>query len=205
MIDIGGPAMLRAAAKNFVHVVPVCRPSATRRSSGAAARRGSSPRRPGGSWPPRRSPTPPPTRLDRLAGSRDRETFPPRLSSRSRRSARPPLRREPAPAGAYYAEAGSRRHLLSRVEQLCGPRALLQQPRRPRRGARGARASSRSRPASIVKHANPCGAPSRPTIEEACEKALQPIRSPPTAASSRSTAGRSPRSPRGSRSSSSRC
>ena len=26
MIDIGGPAMLRAAAKNFAHVVPVCRP-----------------------------------------------------------------------------------------------------------------------------------------------------------------------------------
>ena len=26
MIDIGGPAMLRAAAKNFAHVAPVCRP-----------------------------------------------------------------------------------------------------------------------------------------------------------------------------------
>src|ERR671935_94420 len=25
MIDIGGPAMLRAAAKNFRHVIPVCR------------------------------------------------------------------------------------------------------------------------------------------------------------------------------------
>ncbi len=28
MIDIGGPAMLRAAAKNFLYVLPVCRPSA---------------------------------------------------------------------------------------------------------------------------------------------------------------------------------
>ena len=26
MIDIGGPAMLRAAAKNFEQVAPVCRP-----------------------------------------------------------------------------------------------------------------------------------------------------------------------------------
>src|ERR1044071_9813264 len=26
MIDVGGPSMLRAAAKNFVHVIPVCRP-----------------------------------------------------------------------------------------------------------------------------------------------------------------------------------
>ena len=26
MIDIGGPSMLRGAAKNFAHVAPVCRP-----------------------------------------------------------------------------------------------------------------------------------------------------------------------------------
>jgi len=26
MIDVGGPAMLRAAAKNYAHVTPVCRP-----------------------------------------------------------------------------------------------------------------------------------------------------------------------------------
>src|SRR5262249_9007948 len=26
MIDVGGPSMLRAAAKNFFHVIPVCRP-----------------------------------------------------------------------------------------------------------------------------------------------------------------------------------
>src|SRR5262249_24065458 len=27
MIDIGGPSMLRGAAKNFAHVTPICRPS----------------------------------------------------------------------------------------------------------------------------------------------------------------------------------
>ena len=26
MIDVGGPSMLRGAAKNFAHVAPVCRP-----------------------------------------------------------------------------------------------------------------------------------------------------------------------------------
>ncbi|MBA2357633.1 MAG: hypothetical protein H0V84_04295 [Actinobacteria bacterium] len=26
LIDIGGPALLRAAAKNYAHVAPVCRP-----------------------------------------------------------------------------------------------------------------------------------------------------------------------------------
>ena len=30
MIDIGGPSMLRGAAKNFAHVVPVCRPALPR-------------------------------------------------------------------------------------------------------------------------------------------------------------------------------
>ena len=29
MIDIGGPSMLRGAAKNFAHVAPVCRPDST--------------------------------------------------------------------------------------------------------------------------------------------------------------------------------
>ena len=30
MIDVGGPSMLRGAAKNFAHVAPVCRPGAVR-------------------------------------------------------------------------------------------------------------------------------------------------------------------------------
>ena len=36
MIDIGGPALLRAAAKNFLHVVPVCSPGAVRPGPGRA-------------------------------------------------------------------------------------------------------------------------------------------------------------------------
>ena len=39
MIDIGGPSMLRGAAKNFAHVAPVCRPErydfGARRAAGA--------------------------------------------------------------------------------------------------------------------------------------------------------------------------
>src|ERR671932_15737 len=31
MIDVGGPALLRAAAKNFAHVAPLCRPDQYRR------------------------------------------------------------------------------------------------------------------------------------------------------------------------------
>ena len=44
MIDVGGPAMLRAAAKNYVHVAPVCRPGPVRRRAGRATRRTASSR-----------------------------------------------------------------------------------------------------------------------------------------------------------------
>ena len=39
MIDIGGPSMLRGAAKNFAHVAPVSRPDQYGLSSTSCARR----------------------------------------------------------------------------------------------------------------------------------------------------------------------
>src|SRR5207247_9553009 len=91
MIDIGGPAMLRGAAKNFVRVAPVCRPeffaaprsigrtssasppSAGRSSTAAcstscARPAGARPRR-GAAWRRRRSPRWPPMRLRSPPGS----------------------------------------------------------------------------------------------------------------------------------------
>ena len=38
MIDVGGPSMLRAAAKNFAHVAPVCSAGAVRPGARGAAR-----------------------------------------------------------------------------------------------------------------------------------------------------------------------
>jgi phosphoribosylaminoimidazolecarboxamide formyltransferase/IMP cyclohydrolase len=58
MIDVGGPSMLRGAAKNFAHVAPVCRREATSRA------------RPGERWRRRRSRRPRRTRLQLHAGSR---------------------------------------------------------------------------------------------------------------------------------------
>ena len=56
MIDIGGPSMLRAAAKNFAHVVPVRSPKRYPGDPrGACERRGGLPRTPGGDWRPRPS------------------------------------------------------------------------------------------------------------------------------------------------------
>ena len=121
MIDVGGPAMLRAAAKNFAHVAPVCRPDQyERRARRAPASTASSRSRRAGGSPPRRSRPRPRTRRRSPAGSPMREAFPPQPDRVVREGARPRVRREPAPARRLYAEDGARRHVLSRVEQLQG-------------------------------------------------------------------------------------
>src|SRR5262249_35709563 len=77
----------------------------------------------------------------------------------------------PHQRGAYYAERGARRHLLSRVEQLHGKELSFNNLN----DLAGARALARELdgPACvIVKHANPCGAAIAATLEEAYDKAL---------------------------------
>ena len=120
MIDIGGPALLRAAAKNFVDVVPVCE---------AVPLRGD----------PRRAPKAGGLELDtrrKLAAEAfahtaayetsiatwfaDVETFPPRLLLSLERETELAYGENPHQRAAYYAEAGVRRHLLSRVDLLGG-------------------------------------------------------------------------------------
>ena len=120
MIDIGGPAMLRAAAKNFAHVAPVARPDRyddvltelrardglsleTRRRLAAetfaltaayeAAIAG---------WFSALEPFP--------------ETFLPAFDKELELA----YGENPHQTAAYYSERGARRHLLSRVEQLHG-------------------------------------------------------------------------------------
>ena len=101
-IDIGGPTMIRAAAKNHNAVAVVVRPESLRRGArGAAASPAarSRPRRGTGS-PTRRSPTRPPTTRRSRAGSALRyEAFPEPLGDAAREVPRAPLRREPAPEG----------------------------------------------------------------------------------------------------------
>ena len=207
MIDIGGPSMLRGAAKNFAHVAPVCRPErygsilAELREIGRdLARDAAGARRRG-------------VRADGRLRGRDRA-----LVRRPRRLPRarscPSFEKvtdlaygeNPHQRAAYYAERGARRHLLSRVEQLHGRAALVQQPATTCRAAACCCASSTVPACVIVKHANPCGVAVAASIEEAYERALasDPMsafgdgRACSTGRSAPSSAGRS-------RSSSSRC
>jgi phosphoribosylaminoimidazolecarboxamide formyltransferase/IMP cyclohydrolase len=171
MIDIGGPSMLRGAAKNFAHVAPICRPeryeavlaelrergdlsAVTRRALAAEAFATTAAYE---------------AAIARWFG--DVEAFPDTLVSAFTKVADLRYGENPHQRAAYYADQGSRVHLISRVEQLHGKelslinlldlsaaRLLLREFALPS--------------CVIVKHANPCGVAVAGTIEEAYERAL---------------------------------
>jgi phosphoribosylaminoimidazolecarboxamide formyltransferase / IMP cyclohydrolase len=172
MIDIGGPSMLRAAAKNYVDVAAVARPAdydgvlaELREREGALS---------------------PETRR-RLAATaftvsaayesaisrwfQGEEELPETLVPTFDRELGLAYGENPHQQAAYYAERGRRTHVLSRVEQLAGKplsfnnvndlsaaRLLIRELHHPG--------------CVIVKHANPCGVAIAATIEDAYERAL---------------------------------
>ena len=171
MIDVGGPSMLRGAAKNFAHTAPVCRPERygfvldelrtegalsleTRRELAAEAFAT--------------------TAAYEAAIARwfaDIDTLPEHLSLSLTKTAELRYGENPHQRAAYYVEDGARVHLLSRVEQLHGKelslinlldlsaaRLLLREFTLPA--------------CAIIKHANPCGVAVGATIEDAYERAL---------------------------------
>jgi phosphoribosylaminoimidazolecarboxamide formyltransferase/IMP cyclohydrolase len=170
MIDVGGPALLRAAAKNHESVTPVCRPEdyervldelrageiapETRRMLAAAAFSLTA-------------------AYDAAIASwlGERDQLPDLLIPVFEKRLDLPYGENPHQHAAYYAERGTRRQLLSRVEQLHG-RELSFNNLNDLDAARRL-AHEFGRPACvIVKHANPCGVAVAATIEEAYERAL---------------------------------
>src|SRR5262249_21369856 len=171
-IDVGGPAMLRAAAKNNADVVAVCRPAdyepvlaelgergevsevtrrvlAARAFSTTAAYDGAI-----AAWL---------AREDRFP-----VVFTP-VFDRFRELA---YGENPHQRAAYYTERGVRTHLLARVEQLHG-KELSYNNLNDLSAARLLARELAERPACvIVKHANPCGVGVGDTIEEAHARAL---------------------------------
>jgi phosphoribosylaminoimidazolecarboxamide formyltransferase/IMP cyclohydrolase len=171
MIDIGGPSMLRAAAKNFAHVAAVARPERydfvldeLRRTGELSAD----------------------TRRELAAEAfavtaeyeaaiaswfADRESFPETLVRAFVKVRELPYGENPHQRAAYYADAGARRHLLSRIEQLHGRDLSLINLYDLSAAVLCLREFTL--PACvIVKHANPCGVSVAATIERAYERAL---------------------------------
>jgi phosphoribosylaminoimidazolecarboxamide formyltransferase / IMP cyclohydrolase len=171
MIDVGGPSMLRGAAKNFAHCAPVCRPARyaplleelqdvgelsldTRRVLAAEAFATTAAYE---------------TAIARWFA--DIEAFPETLVAAFTKVADLRYGENPHQRGAYYAEQGARVHLLSRVEQLHGKELSLINLL----DLSAARLILRefALPACvIVKHANPCGVAVAGTLEEAYDRAL---------------------------------
>src|SRR5437763_9942544 len=77
----------------------------------------------------------------------------------------------PHQRAAYYAEAGARRHLLSRVEQL-GGKELSYNNLNDLSAARHLVEEFTLPACVIVKHANPCGVAVAGAIEDAYSRAL---------------------------------
>jgi phosphoribosylaminoimidazolecarboxamide formyltransferase/IMP cyclohydrolase len=171
MIDVGGPSMLRAAAKNFAHVAVVTDPRQYEvvlrelRDRGAVS---------------------PETRRALAAEAfatsaayeaaiatwfaRD-ERFPEQLTLSFRKVSDLPYGENPHQAAALYWEVGARKHLLSRVEQL-GGKELSYNNLADLEGARRVARELTEPAVVIVKHGNPCGVAVATTIEEAWERAL---------------------------------
>jgi phosphoribosylaminoimidazolecarboxamide formyltransferase/IMP cyclohydrolase len=172
MIDIGGPAMLRAAAKNFAYVAPVCRPERyeevlfelrAQRSLSLDMRR-------------------------RLAAETfavtaayeatiaawftGAELFPEMLLPGFTKELDLAYGENPHQRAAYYAETGARRHLLSRVEKLHG-RQLSYNNLNDLSAARLTAREFELPGCVIVKHANPCGVAVAGSIEQAYDRALR--------------------------------
>ena len=171
MIDIGGPSMLRAGAKNFAHVAPVCRTErygsilAELRESGEIA------------LETRRALAAEAfavTAAYEAAIARwfaDREAFPELLIPAFEKVTGLVYGENPHQRAAYYAEAGARRHLLSQVGQLHG-RELSFNNLSDLSAGRMLMLELTVPACVIVKHANPCGVAVAGSIEEAYEKAL---------------------------------
>jgi phosphoribosylaminoimidazolecarboxamide formyltransferase/IMP cyclohydrolase len=171
MIDVGGPSMLRGAAKNFAHCAPVCRPERygfvldELRTNGALSLE---------------------TRRELAAETfattaayeaaiatwfSEREPFPETIVLALEKVLDLSYGENPHQRAAYYAGRGARSHLLSRVEQLHG-KALSFNNLNDLSAARQLVREFTLPTCVIVKHANPCGVAVGASIEEAYEKAL---------------------------------
>jgi phosphoribosylaminoimidazolecarboxamide formyltransferase/IMP cyclohydrolase len=171
MIDIGGPAMLRAAAKNFAHVAPICRPE--RYDEVLLELRASN---------------------DLSLDSRRRlaaetfgltaayeaaiaswfsapEAYPGTFLPGFTRELELAYGENPHQSAAYYSERGARMHLLSRVDQLHG-RELSFNNLNDLSAARLVAREFELPACVIVKHANPCGVAVAGAIEQAYDRAL---------------------------------
>jgi len=172
-IDIGGPAMIRAAAKNYVFAAPVVSPAAY---DAVLEELRESDRR-----------LSPATRENLAAEAfaytarydtaiarwfqEKREDLPPLMVRAFEKTLELPYGENPHQRAAYYAQVGTRTHVLSMVSQL-GGKALSYNNLLDLDAARLLLAEFQIPACVIVKHNNPCGVAVATGALEAYERAF---------------------------------
>ena len=172
-IDIGGPTMIRAAAKNYRYVAPVVSPEsydavlaelresdrglapATRQNLAAEAF----------AYTARYD-----TAIARWFQERH-EDFPPLIVRAYEKVLELPYGENPHQRGAYYARVGARRHVLSTVSQL-GGKELSFNNILDLDAARSLLDEFQVPTCVIVKHNNPCGVALGPDLLQAYRRAF---------------------------------
>ena len=198
-IDIGGPTLIRAAAKNHAFSAVVVAPGELRRGAGGAARRRTAccrcaRARPGAGGVRLHGAL---RRGDLALVRRARGRLPGPVHARVREGARPLLRREPAPARGLL--RGGRRAHAPAVDGVEAARqgAVVQQPAGPRLGpaaGRGVRAAGRGdhQAQQPVRGGGGRGARARRSTRRS--PPIRRARSAGCSASTGRSTGRSPRS-----------
>jgi phosphoribosylaminoimidazolecarboxamide formyltransferase/IMP cyclohydrolase len=171
LIDVGGPSMLRAAAKNHAHVTVLCDPGRFETVLGELREHGDT------TAETRRR-----LAAEAFAASAayDAEIaawfaagngYPDSLTISFEKVADLAYGENPHQTAAYYRERTARSDLLSRVEQL-GGRELSFNNLSDLEGARRVSDDFAEPAAVIVKHGGPCGVATAGTLDEAWERAL---------------------------------
>jgi len=169
-IDVGGPALLRAAAKNHAHVVAVSRPADYELVLDELRETGDV------SLPTRRALA---ARAFQTTAAFDAavagwmgkdDAFPEVLVPVFERTLDLAYGENPHQRAAYYAQRGARTHLLARVDQLQG-KPLSFNNLGDLSAARMLMLELDGPAAVIVKHGNPCGVALGTTVDAAFAKA----------------------------------
>jgi phosphoribosylaminoimidazolecarboxamide formyltransferase/IMP cyclohydrolase len=171
MIDVGGPSMLRSAAKNFAHVAAVSSAEQYETVLSELREQGEVTLETRRHLAQEAFQTTAAYEATIANWFGDIEPFPAQLTLAFRKVTDLSYGENPHQAGAYYRELGARRHLLSQVEQL-GGKELSYNNLADLEGARRVAREFALPAVVIVKHANPCGVAVAGSIEEAWERAL---------------------------------
>ncbi|HUQ23780.1 MAG TPA: bifunctional phosphoribosylaminoimidazolecarboxamide formyltransferase/IMP cyclohydrolase [Gaiellaceae bacterium] len=171
MIDVGGPSMLRGAAKNFAHVTPVCRPADYERVLGELRSNGEISHESRRELAATAFATSAAYEAAIATWFAGREPFPPVFVPVFEKQRDLAYGENPHQSAAFYTERGARTHLLAMVEQLHG-RELSFNNLNDLNAARLTVREFALPACVIVKHANPCGVAVGATIEEAYTRAL---------------------------------